>query len=378
MTRLGDLHAAALGDLFADAAPKAGVTRVAAWLARAQQSGRGAADQRALRSALCTSTMKGRRGYRRMIDSGQTTTRVAVLDGPAGIADVRRLLGARWGEAYLDPAATLHALHAIEPVRLIDERLADWLFCRSGWAPDDRDAWQRRQTWGLLADIYLRDLSGLANRARQRDRPRLAETIERGLDTLIDRTPLDAVRAASHDRGVLLCGSHAGAFRIGRSTLRAAVPGLFTIGAANEGEGRLTTADPVRALYQFTKHLRQSDAVGLIGADGGYGEAVGEITVHGLPLPIALGPPTIVRGARCPAFFFLARWSADRIRLDFTPAPTVDPAMPAATWNAIWLDAYAQHLSAIVTGAPENLRGTSGIWGKIEDALMRADAGDHR
>lgn len=203
----------------------------------------------------------------------------------------------------------------------------------------------------------------------RRGKDDLAATIRQTITGLVDQTQLAAIRRAADAQGVLICGSHSGAFRLGRAMLARALPDMFGVGAAREKEGRATVRDPVRALYQFTRHLRAPGTLALIGADSGYAGASRPVDLGGVEAPFALGSPAAVHGARCRAVFFLVRWEGERVVLDFTAAPTPDAGVKTAEWHDIWFGAYRDHLLSIVTGDPENQRGASGLWGKLEAAL---------
>lgn len=371
MTTGSDPYFDALHEMFGGGAGS-GIERVTTRIAEVQDDPGAYRTLRALRSVAIANTPKLRRTYQRQASEQPPMRAVGLLAGGGNIPQMRQLLRARWGEDFLDAPVTLRRLRGLPPARLIGAPLADWLYRQRDRPEIDRDTWQRRQTWGRLANVYLVDLLLLAARGTQRGKAELVAAIEATIGKIVDGSQLPELRHAMKTSGVLICGSHCGAFQFGRARLVNAFPDMLTMGVASEGEGRVTVQDPVRALYQLTKHLRQPGNIGIIGGDGAYGEAGSNIDLLGQSIPFAPGPAATVHGAKCAAFFFLARWEGERVLLDFVPAPMREPGMKASAWNERWLAAYRDHLATIIRGDPENQRGTSGVWGKIERALEAA------
>lgn len=284
----------------------------------------------------------------------------------------------RWGTGMFDPAQTLAALRRAAALDLSPPRLARWLLREE----DDpvRLSWHHAQAYGLSAATYLEELLTLrrllASRRRQADK--VAELDER-LIGLVEGDGIARLAALPRDRGLMICGTHAGAFRFGHHLLRRAYPDLVTLGVGDGEDGAPTVADPVRALFTMVKHLRAPGAVALIGADGPRGDSTAPVRIRDLDVPVRLGAPTVIYNARCASVFFVARWTETGVALDLREGPAVDPGIPFARWCERWLESYAAVMNDLVDGNAADIQGGWGMWALIRGALsVRERAGQAR
>lgn len=297
-------------------------------------------------------------------------------DAPAGTAepafalrdahDVAYLLEQRWGAEFRHVRAMFRRLVRMPNAGLMPPKLGGWLATQR---QEPGQAWLAAHQWGTLADVYLADLAYFASvlsRAGDMAEAARLEAAQLALLTPESRARLEALQ--NLDRGTLLCGVHAGMFGFGRRVMRALLPNLLLLGAHGEGVqsgARVSANDPVRAMLQMVRHLRQPGATAVIGADGPVANAMATVDVLGRPMRVALGAPHTIHHARCANAFVIAAWNGDAIDIELRTDTQPAPGEPLAAWTERWLAAWAEFLRDIVLGDGRNLRGYSGFWSQL-------------
>ncbi len=297
-------------------------------------------------------------------------------DAPAGSAepafelrdahDAAFLLEQRWGAEFRNLRAMFRRLLRLPNAGLMPPKLGAWLAAQRR---DTGPAWLAAHQWGMLADVYLADLAYFAAvlaRAGETAEAARLEAAQLALLTPESRARLEALQRL--DRGVLLCGVHAGMFGYGRRVMRTLLPNLLLLGAHGEGQqsgARVSANDPVRAMLQMVRHLRQPGATAVIGADGPVANAMASVEVLGRPMRVALGAPHTIHHARCANAFVIAAWNGDAIELALRTDTQPAPGETLADWTERWLAAWADFLRDIVLGDGRNLRGYSGFWSQL-------------
>jgi hypothetical protein len=305
---------------------------------------------------------------------GQPGQRAAAAEGaaagqviaPRTAADLLALLRQRWGKDALAARPTLRRLLRLPDMALLAPDLAAWVTRQRA---EGNEVWRVSHQWGLLADVYLADLAAYASMLAKEKSPDAAKV---ALADTVLLDPESRARIAAlpeGGRGTLLAGVHAGAFAYGRRVLRNLLPDLLLLGAHREdsqSEVRVSANDPVRAMLQMVKHLREPGAVAIIGADGMATNAMETVSICGREVKVALGAPHIVHHARCTNAFFLARWEGDRVALDMRTDTQPEPGESLEAWTRRWLAAYVAFVEDIIRGDARNMRGFSGIWSQLD------------
>jgi hypothetical protein len=347
-----------------------GVERLVRRIAAHDRNGQESEDrERLVRRVARTSTVEMIRALgiapRQNGETPEASAKSRRASRPARVETLLRCLALRWGPDFRDPRLTLLRLRSLEPARLISETVLRWPMSHAQAKTEhERRNWLQAQMWGILADVYLADLRILCRDLSLVGRSQEAEDLQARLLSLIDQPSLNRVRNLRDPAiGLLLSGSHAGAFGVGRATLKSLYDDLLYLGAGGQdAPGRRVTADdPVHALFTLVKHLRQPGSLAIVGADGKYGNAKSEVELLGRTLSVSHGTPHAVYHAKCRNAFFLAAWQDDSIvmKLQFMQ---VDKAESLRDWTSRWVEAYRAFLCDIVPGDPRNMRGYSGFW----------------
>lgn len=325
---------------------------------------------RAFRAAILRPLYQVARQSAQRAASGEDEDALAArIPAPRTAADVHVLLHRRWGSDALSARSMLRRLQRLPDLALLPPGLQAWLERQRG---ERNESWRVGQQWGVLADVYLADLgyyaSALEKEDEEEEAARLAQ-VDLALLQPESRAHLATLRQG--ERGTLFSGAHAGAFSFGRRVMRTQFPDMLLLGAHGEttqSDTRVSANDPVRAMLQMVKHLREPGAIALIGADGPVANAMQTVTVCGKRINVALGAPHIVYHARCSNVFYLARWAGDRVALDLRTDTQPEPGEGLEAWTARWMAAWVRFLEDIIRGDPRNLRGVAGFWAQLEEA----------
>jgi hypothetical protein len=271
----------------------------------------------------------------------------------------------RWGESYLRPLATLAGLREAVTVPLTVAPLARWIAAvRPGGAGP---RWLLGSSWGQVATAYVSDLQQLERLyARERstwERRQVAAALARvtasGAEVL---EPLAGTRT-------LVCGTHAGPYRVGYALLGERFPAAMALHAAEGARGQKAIVDPVGSLYRLVKHLRAPGGIGVIGAEGRDARSWGSATVHGLAVPVPLGPSVAAFNARAACSFILSSWRGRQVAVRLVPGPAAQGGMRLSEYQALWLAAYGRVMEQVVDGPAEDVQGSQGMWGLIRQQL---------
>jgi hypothetical protein len=352
--------------LYAPAEGASGQARALAILSNAQRNGRGKSPSALFnfsRDLFSRNAIFAQRLYRGLRKQG-LTLELPELDQLQRLPSLRAVLEARWGADYMDPGATVRSLWNQDYPNIDKALLTQWIVASTG---ADERAWRNRNAFGLVAEAYLADLTLLHKALVRAERVEEAVALRTAMLAIVDDRASDRLSALSRERGLLICGTHAGPFRFGYRRLWELFPDMHAV-AAKEGR-ELTAADPVRMLFTLSKALRKAGTVALIGADGPEGESIGQAQVHDLAIPVRLGAPALIHNARCANVFFLSRWTQDGLLFECRDGPEPAKGETVADWSVRWLAAYAAVMTDLVNGDAANVQGAFGMWGLISGAV---------
>lgn len=260
----------------------------------------------------------------------------------------------------------LRRLRLLPDVGLLPPGLADWLTQQRG---ETDDSWRVAQQWGPFADTYLSDIAYYASVLEKEGESKESEKFVLADMALLQ--PESRARLAALAKGgkaVLFVGAHAGAFALGRRVMRREFPNMLLLGAhgeASQSGTRVSASDPIRAMLQMVKHLRQPGGTALIGADGPVASATQSVQLLGRSVKVALGAPHIAYHARCTNVFILANWVNDHISLELRTDTQPVPGESLDAWTHRWMAAWVSFLEGIIRGDARNLRGYSGFWSQL-------------
>lgn len=290
------------------------------------------------------------------------STRVRGRENKVGL---QALFESRWGPQFVDARSTLDRLLNLPPANLLPDADVAWLAARRGVAPD---RWAREQQFGRFADTYLMDHQAYASYLRKHEYLEEAAEFDRSFREALDEECLARLASLlSGETGILLCGVHAGSFNLGRHLMRTTFGEALLPLGAHEREGRsrarVSAENPIAGMLQMVRHLRRPNSVGIIGADGQFGDSQQMVEVQGYRVPVVVGAPHIVYHARCRIACFLAGWSSDgrvQLRVEHLAESAVGETLN--DWTRRWLEAWGRFLNELVTGDPRNARGRNGFW----------------
>lgn len=241
------------------------------------------------------------------------------------------------------------------------------------WAAEHPDVvtgsdWYRRAWWGLVAGEVVRE--------HLFDPRRRAAAL-----SLVDEGPwsvdIDAERCRG---GVVLVTAHVGPPKLLMNVLLDRFPQLLVWTNTEDMPAWLpaaTTAtlldprvprDRSALLVRSALHLKAGGIV-LGAADYPTGDRVATQPGLGLEAGVSLGLPSLCRRLGVPAFFIVALWHGDRIRIASARLEAPEGDLTDDEWNQRWVQAYAAHLGRAAGCGPENLRVLRAVAG---GALARA------
>jgi tetratricopeptide (TPR) repeat protein len=373
ISMLGDLllrsgkHERALPYLARSCELQPGLAQVRTLYARAlKQAGHydQAADQFAM--MVATATDRGGRWQRlaagALSQAGRRDEATAMFD--SWVASRALKLPSGFGEG-------LEALwDKIDTVNIPMARL-DWAWgLRSPDCTLDRTEWERRAKWGNLADHHLLDW------LECRD-----EQVEEAMHFFSDELDcLDAFlmesRARALGKGTIIASAHIGAMYFGplaleligeRSRWIASTP---SIARTSYAESLISTSDQTDAqVVRASMQALKEDYCLVIAVDGAINLAAPRVMFEGQEVTFSQFAARMAHRLGSPSAFIAPIWRDDN-RLGFVleHLPMPKEGESADTYAERWQEAYFAHLRRFLTGKPENLRLSGGIWRYIDQA----------
>ncbi|MDQ3245670.1 MAG: tetratricopeptide repeat protein [Pseudomonadota bacterium] len=238
----------------------------------------------------------------------------------------------------------------------------DWAWELRGDRTNDREDWERRAKWGHLADHYLLDWLECREDRVQDAMIRLAdlEDADRALAT-IDRS-----------KGMILASAHLGPMYAGplalellgvRSRWLASTP---TVARTAYAESLISTSeqDDMQVAKAFMLSLRKGYSV-IIAVDGAINLAAPRIQFEGQEITYSSFAARTAHRIGVPSVFAQPRWEGDRIGFVIKQLPDPLPDEDVEIFAERWRDAFLSEIRDYLSGAPENLRLSGGLWRQI-------------
>jgi tetratricopeptide (TPR) repeat protein len=265
-------------------------------------------------------------------------------------------------------AEGLHALWGrVEDVNIPLPRL-DWAWSlRSPDCPFDRAEWERRAKWGHLADHYL--LDWIECRGEQ------AEEAMRYFSDELDAVEafIAEARARAPGKGLIFASAHVGAMYFGplalelvgeRSRWLASTP---SVARTSYAETLISTNDQTDAqvAMAFMRALKQNYAV-IVVVDGAINVAAPRVEFEGQEITFSQFTARTAHRLGAPSAFVSPVWrEGDKIGFVLEHLPMPEQGEIADDYAARWQQTYFDYLRRCLSGRPENLRLSGGIWRHI-------------
>ncbi len=256
----------------------------------------------------------------------------------------------------------------IDKVKIPKARF-DWAWSlRAPDAPEtDRADWERRARWGHLADHYLLDWLECRDEQVEEAMYHFADELD-----VLERFCEEA-RARAPGKGVVFASGHVGAMYFGplalelvgeRSRWLASTP---SVARTSYAQSLISTSDQtdtqvVRAFMQALKR----DNIVVIVVDGAINLAAPRIEFAGQEITFSDFAARTAQRMGSPSAFVAPVWREDNhlgFMLEHLPMPEEDEG--ADEYALRWQEAYLGHLRKFLSGRPENLRLSGGIWRHI-------------
>lgn len=255
----------------------------------------------------------------------------------------------------------------VDKVKIPQARL-DWAW--SLRAPDcalDRAEWERRARWGYLADHYLLDWLECRDAQAEEAMHRFTEDLD-----WVEGFIAEA-KARAPGKGTVFASAHVGAMYFGplalellgvRSRWLASTPSVARTAYA---DSLISTSDQTQAQVArgFMEALKQDYTVVVV-VDGAINLAAPRIQFEGQEITYSDFAARTAHRIGSASAFVAPTWNDD-YRLGFVlehlPFPEADES--ADDYAARWRSAYLGHLRTFLSGKPENLRLSGGIWRHI-------------
>jgi len=247
----------------------------------------------------------------------------------------------------------------------IPEGRLDWAWSlRDPASTLDRAEWERRARWGHLADHYL--LDWLECRDDQ-----VHEAMLHFADELDYLEEFNAkIRAMAPGKGAIYASAHIGAMYFGplslelvgeRSRWLASTP---SVARTSYAESLISTSDQTdtQVARSFMRALGQ-DSIVVVVVDGAINLAAPRIPFEGREVTYSQFASRTAWRMGAPSAFVAPVWRPDN-RLGFVleAMPMPDEGESANDYANRWQAAYFGHLRRFLSGEPQNLRLSGGIW----------------
>jgi pentatricopeptide repeat protein len=244
----------------------------------------------------------------------------------------------------------------------IPQARLDWAWSlRRGQDDVDREEWERRARWGLLADLLIIDW--LECREQQ---------AEEAMALMADLSDADRIFEPLRGKGFLIATAHVGPLFSGPILLElCGLPSRWVASTPNIADAHYaasvisvsnqTDAQVARACF---KALNAGYAVA-IALDGSSKMGQQMVRFEGQDINYSPFMAHIAHKYRTPSLFYAPRWENGRLAYQFEHLPFPEPNEDLRAFAARWRDAFLGHLRDHLGGAPENLRLAGGLWSCI-------------
>ncbi|MWV26656.1 Vi polysaccharide transport protein VexE [Aurantiacibacter rhizosphaerae] len=237
-----------------------------------------------------------------------------------------------------------------------------WQFRDADRFPD-REEWERRGKWGLLADRLIYDWLECR-----------MEEAGQVLEKVCELDPLQELVQPLVDqgRGVIFASAHIGAMFTGPLALEllgfenrwmASTPGLPSVAFNRQ---LISTSDQTEAQVarQAMRALSQGATL-TIAIDGAMNVAAPRIDFEGQEITYAGFASRLAYKQKAPSVFAVPQWREGTIEYHLAKLPYPAEGETLEAFTARWREAYLGQLRIALSAAPENLRLAGGIWRHI-------------
>lgn len=249
----------------------------------------------------------------------------------------------------------------VDSVDIPQARL-DWAWSLSEARPNDRLEWERRAKWGHLADHYLLDW------LECRD-DRVSDAMQRLSDLSEAERVLGGIDSSN---GMILASAHIGPMYAGplalellglKSRWLASTPSVARTAYASS---LISTSDQddMQVARSFMLSLRKGFSV-VIAVDGAINLAAPRIRFEGQEMTYSSFAARTAHRLGVPSVFCAPRWEGSRIGFVIEPMPDALPDEDPDLFADRWRDAFLDSLKRYLSGEPENLRLSGGLWRHI-------------
>jgi len=248
--------------------------------------------------------------------------------------------------------------------KLPAERL-DWAWELRNDRNADRAEWERAAHWGNLADHYILDW------LECRD-----DLVHEAMGRLADLTELEqGLASVDASKGLILASAHIGPMYAGplalellgvRSKWLASTP---SVARTNYAQSLISTSDQngTEVARKVLSALHGGNAV-VIAVDGAINLAAPRVAFEDQEITYSDFAARMAHRLGIPSMFAASRWDNGRIHFVLERMPDPIPGESADQHAARWREAYLGSLRNYLSGAPENLRLSGGIWRYIRTA----------
>jgi tetratricopeptide (TPR) repeat protein len=232
----------------------------------------------------------------------------------------------------------------------------------------DRTEWERAARWGYLADHYILDWLECRDNLVHEAMGRLADLTE------LERSLADV----DASNGLILASAHIGPMYAGplalellgvRSKWLASTPSVARTAYA---QSLISTSDQngTEVARKVLSSLRGGNAV-VIAVDGAINLAAPRVLFEGQEVTYSDFAARMAHRLGIPSMFAAPRWENGRIHFGLERMPDALPGESADQHAARWRDAYLGSLRNYLSGSPENLRLSGGIWRYIREPRVQ-------
>ncbi|WP_338241700.1 hypothetical protein [Aurantiacibacter hainanensis] len=227
----------------------------------------------------------------------------------------------------------------------------------------DREEWERRGKWGLLADRLIYDWLECR-----------MEEAGQVLEKVCELDPLQQLVQPLVDqgRGVIFASAHIGAMFTGPLALEllgfenrwmASTPGLPSVTFNRQ---LISTSDQTEAqVARQAVRALASGATLTIAVDGRMSTGAPRIAFEGQEITYSAFAARLAYKQKAPSVFAVPQWRDGTIHFHLAKLPYPREGEPLEEFTARWREAYLAQLRIVLSAEPENLRLAGGIWRHI-------------